>query len=139
MTSNGWFQILFFIAVVAAITKPLGAFMTRVFNREKTFLDFALRPIERLVYKVCGVHEDREMRWTEYGTAMLLFSAVSMFLLYLIERMQHVLGFNPQGFANIAPDLAWGTAASFTSNTNWQSYVPESTMSYLTQMAGLAY
>ena len=139
MTSNGWFQILFFLAVILAITKPVGAFMARVFNREKTLIDFVLRPIEKLVYRVCGVHEDREMHWLEYGTAMLLFSAVSMFLLYLIERMQHVLGFNPQKLANVAPDLAWGTAASFTTNTNWQSYVPETTMSYLTQMAGLAY
>src|SRR5579863_4929354 len=139
MTSNGWFQILFFLVVIFAITKPLGAFMARVFNREKTFLDFALRPIERLVYRVCGVRDDREMHWIEYGTAMLLFSAVSMFLLYAIERAQSILGFNPQKLANIAPDLAWNTAASFTTNTNWQSYVPETTMSYLTQMAGLAY
>jgi K+-transporting ATPase ATPase A chain len=139
MTSNGWFQIFFFLVVIFAITKPLGAFMARVFNREKTFLDFALRPIEKLVYRVCGVRDDREMHWIEYGTAMLLFSVVSMFLLYLIERTQHVLGFNPQKLANIAPDLAWNTATSFTTNTNWQSYVPETTMSYLTQMAGLAY
>jgi potassium-transporting ATPase potassium-binding subunit len=139
MTTNGWLQILFFLLVVFAITKPLGAFVTRVFNREKTLLDFALRPLEKLLYRVCGVHEDREMRWTEYGTAMLLFSTVSMLLLYLIERSQHFLGFNPQGLANVAPDLAWNTAASFTTNTNWQSYVPETTMTYLTQMAGLAY
>jgi K+-transporting ATPase ATPase A chain len=139
MTSNGWFQILFFLVVIFAITKPLGAFMARVFNREKTFLDFALRPIEKLVYRVCGVRDDREMHWIEYGTAMLLFSVVSLFLLYLIERTQHVLGFNPQKLANIAPDLAWNTATSFTTNTNWQSYIPETTMSYLTQMAGLAY
>src|ERR1700723_2589121 len=139
MTTNGWLQILFFLLVVFAITKPLGAFMARVFNRQKTILDFALRPLEKLLYRVCGVQEDRDMRWTEYGTAMLLFSAVSMFLLYLIERTQHILGFNPQKLANVAPDLAWGTAASFTTNTNWQSYVPETTMSYLTQMAGLAY
>jgi potassium-transporting ATPase potassium-binding subunit len=139
MTSNGWFQIFFFLVVIFAITKPFGAFMARVFNREKTFLDFALRPIEKLVYRVCGIHDDREMHWIEYGTAMLLFSAVSMFLLYLIERAQHVLGFNPQKLAGIAPDLAWNTATAFTTNTNWQSYVPETTMSYLTQMAGLAY
>jgi potassium-transporting ATPase potassium-binding subunit len=139
MTTNGWLQILFFLAVILALTKPLGAFMAKVFNREKTLLDFALRPIERLLYKVCGVHEDREMRWTEYGTAMLLFSAVSMVLLYVIERAQYFLGFNPQKFAGLAPDLAWGTAASFTTNTNWQAYVGETTMSYLTQMAGLAY
>jgi potassium-transporting ATPase potassium-binding subunit len=139
MTTNGWLQILFFLLVVFAITKPLGAFMAKVFNREKTILDFALRPLEKLLYRVCGVQEDREMRWIEYGTSMLLFSAVSMFLLYLIARAQHFLGFNPQGLANIGPDLAWNTAASFTTNTNWQSYVPETTMSYLTQMAGLAY
>jgi K+-transporting ATPase ATPase A chain len=139
MTTNGWLQIFFFLAVVLAITKPLGSFMAKVFNREKTLLDFALRPIERLLYKVCGVNEDREMRWIEYGTAMLLFSAVSMVLLYFIERAQYFLGFNPQKFAGLAPDLAWGTAASFTTNTNWQAYVGETTMSYLTQMAGLAY
>ncbi|HEY1923904.1 MAG TPA: potassium-transporting ATPase subunit KdpA [Candidatus Acidoferrum sp.] len=139
MTANGWFQIFFFLAVILAITKPLGVFIARVFNREKTFLDFALRPIERLIYRVCGIHEDREMRWLEYGTAMLLFSAVSMTLLYVIERTQHFLAFNPQKLANVGPHLAWNTAASFTTNTNWQSYVPETTMSYLTQMAGLAY
>jgi K+-transporting ATPase ATPase A chain len=86
MTSNGWFQILFFLLVILAITKPLGVFMARVFNREKTFLDFALRPIERLIYRLCGINEDHEMRWIEYGTAMLLFSAISMVLLYAIER-----------------------------------------------------
>jgi K+-transporting ATPase ATPase A chain len=139
MTSSGWFQIIFFLLVVFAITKPLGVFMARVFNREKTFLDFALRPVERLIYRLCGVREDQEMHWVEYGTAMLLFSGASMVLLYLIERTQHWLGFNPQKLANVAPDLAWNTAASFTTNTNWQAYVPETTMSYLTQMAGLAY
>jgi potassium-transporting ATPase potassium-binding subunit len=139
MTANGWLQIIFFLLVILAITKPLGVFMARVFNREKTFLDFALRPIERLIYKLCGVREDQEMHWVEYGTAMLLFSGASMVLLYLIERAQRWLGFNPQKLANVGPDLAWNTAASFTTNTNWQAYVPETTMSYLTQMAGLAY
>src|SRR3984893_15782904 len=139
MTANGWLQIGFFLLVVFALTKPLGVFMAKVFNREKTFLDFALRPIERLIYRLTGVHEEREMRWTEYGTAMLLFSAASMLLLYVMERMQHWLLFNPQKLANVAPDLAWNTAASFTTNTNWQAYTPENTMSYLTQMAGLAY
>jgi K+-transporting ATPase ATPase A chain len=110
-----------------------------VFNRDKTFLDFALRPIERLIYRLCGVHEEQEMQWIEYGTAMLLFSGVSMALLYFIERLQLWLGFNPQKLANVGPDLAWNTAASFTTNTNWQAYVPETTMSYFTQMAGLAY
>jgi K+-transporting ATPase ATPase A chain len=139
MTANGWLQIGFFLLVVFALTKPLGVFMAKVFDRKKTFLDFALRPIERLIYRLTGVREEREMRWTEYVTAMLLFSAASMLLLYVMERMQHWLLFNPQKLANVAPDLAWNTAASFTTNTNWQSYVPETTMSYLTQMAGLAY
>jgi potassium-transporting ATPase potassium-binding subunit len=139
MTANGWFQIGLFLLVILAITKPLGVFMVRVFNREKTFLDSAFRPIERLIYRLTGVREEREMAWTEYTSAMLLFSGASMLLLYLIERIQKWLPFNPQKLPNIEPGLAWGTAASFTTNTNWQSYVPETTMSYLTQMAGLAY
>jgi len=139
MTANGWFQIGFFLLVVFVITKPLGVFMTRVFSREKTFLDPILRPIEKLVYRLTGVDEKREMRWTEYAVAMLLFSGVSMVLLYLIERTQKWLPFNPQKFPNVEPGLAFGTAASFTTNTNWQVYAGESTMSYLTQMAGLAY
>ncbi len=139
MTFNGWFQILFFFALVLAVTKPLGVFMARVFNRERTFLDPILRPVERLIYRLTGVDETREMRWTEYAIAMLLFSVVSMVMLYLMQRMQAWLPFNPQKLANIEPSSAFNTAASFTTNTNWQSYVPEVTMSYLTQMAGLAY
>ena len=118
---------------------PLGRFMTRVFNRERTWLDPVLRPIERLIYRATGVDETREMRWTEYAAAMLLFSVVSMLVLYLIQRVQQWLPWNPQGFAAVPPDLAFNTAASFTTNTNWQAYSGESTMSYLTQMAGLAY
>jgi K+-transporting ATPase ATPase A chain len=139
MTANGWFQISFFLLVIFLVTKPLGVFMTRVFNREKTLLDSVLRPVEKLVYRLTGVDEKREMRWTEYAVAMLLFSGVSMTLLYLIERTQKWLPFNPQKFPNVEPGLAFGTAASFTTNTNWQAYSGESTMSYLTQMAGLAY
>ena len=139
MTANGWFQIGLFLSVVFLVTKPLGVFMARVFNREKTFLDPLLRPVEKLVYRLTGIEEQREMRWTEYTAAMLLFSGVSMALLYLIERTQRWLPLNPQKFDNLEPGLAFGTAASFTTNTNWQAYVGESTMSYLTQMAGLAY
>jgi K+-transporting ATPase ATPase A chain len=139
MTANGWFQIGFYLLVIFLLTKPVGIFMTRVFNREKTFLDPVLRPIERVVYRLTGVDEKHEMRWTEYAIAMLLFSGVSMALLYLIERTQKWLPFNPQKFPNVEPGLAFGTAASFTTNTNWQAYSGESTMSYLTQMAGLAY
>ncbi len=139
MTTNGWFQIVVFLLVVLALTKPLGVFMARVFNREKTFLDPVLRPIERLIYTLTGVDENAEMKWTEYAVAMLLFSLVSMVLLYLIQRVQGMLPFNPQKLAGVEPFLAFNTAASFTTNTNWQSYTPETTMSYLTQMMGLAY
>ncbi len=140
MTANGWFQIAVFLALVLAVTKPMGVFMARVFNREKTFLDPVLRPIERLVYRLTGVDENHEMPWTEYAVAMLLFSVVSMLLLYLIQRVQLHLPFNPQKFAGVLPEhLAFNTAASFTTNTNWQAYSGESTMSYFTQMAGLAF
>jgi K+-transporting ATPase ATPase A chain len=140
MTANGWFQILFFLALIFAVTKPLGVFMARVFSRERTFMDPVLRPVERLLYRVTGVDENHEMPWTEYAISMLLFSAVSMLLLYLIQRVQGFLPFNPQKFGAVTPThLAFNTAASFTSNTNWQEYSGETTMSYFTQMAGLAY
>ncbi len=148
MTINGWLQILFFFALVIAVTKPLGVFMARVFNRERTFLDPVLRPIERFVYWVTRVDETREMRWTEYAVTMLLFSVVSMLVLYIIQRLQGHLPFNPQHLPGVDSagsstgayvGSAFNTAASFTTNTNWQSYVPEVTMSYLTQMSGLAY
>ncbi len=139
MTANGWFQILLYFAVVLLVTKPIGVFLWRVFERESTWLDPVLRPVEKLIYRACGVNESKEMRWSEYGFAMLLFSAVSLLLLYLIERVQLWLPLNPQHLVNVPGDLAWNTAVSFTTNTNWQVYVPEVTMSYLTQMAGLAY
>jgi len=139
MTGNGWFQIFLFFCLVLAVTKPLGNFLYRVYERKPTFLDPVLRPIERLIYRVCGVDDTRETDWKGYGLSMLLFSGVSLLILYLIERTQQWLPWNPQKLVNIAPDLAWNTAVSFTTNTNWQSYVPESTMGYFTQMAGLAY
>src|SRR6202140_4176342 len=139
MTANGWFQILFFLVVVFLLTKPLGVFMARVFSGQKTFLDVVLRPIEKIIYRLCGVDQKHEMRWTEYAGSMLLFSGVSMAVLYLIERTQKWLPLNPQKFGNVEPGLAFGTAASFTTNTNWQAYSGESAMSYLTQMAGLEY
>ena len=148
MTLNGWLQILVFFLIILVVTKPLGVFMTHVFNREKSFLDPLLRPIERLIYKLTRVEETREMRWTEYAVTMLLFSVVSMLVLYVIQRLQGHLPFNPQHLAGVDSSgsstgsyvgSAFNTAASFTTNTNWQSYVPEVTMSYLTQMSGLAY
>jgi K+-transporting ATPase ATPase A chain len=140
MTANGWLQILLFLAVVLLVTKPLGVFMARVFGRERTFMDPVLRPLERLVYRVTGVDENHEMRWTEYAISMLLFSLVSMLVLYLMERLQAYLPLNPQKLGAVSPaHLAFNTAASFTTNTNWQAYAGETTMSYFTQMAGLAY
>ena len=140
MTANGWFQILFFLTLIFLVTKPLGVFMARVFNREKTFMDPVLRPIERLLYRVTGVDENHEMRWTEYAIAMLLFSLVSMIVLYVMQRLQGYLPFNPQKLGAVSPaHVAFNTSASFTTNTNWQAYSGETTMSYFTQMAGLAF
>ncbi|HWH60967.1 MAG TPA: potassium-transporting ATPase subunit KdpA [Terriglobales bacterium] len=140
MTANGWFQILLFFGLVLLVTKPLGRFMTRVFNHERTFLDPVLRPLERLIYKLTWVDEKHEMSWKEYCVSMLLFSAVSMLVLYGLERLQGFLPLNPQKLGAVSsPALAFNTAASFTTNTNWQNYAGETTMSYLTQMAGLAY
>jgi len=140
MTANGWFQILLFLALIFLVTKPMGVFMARVFSRERTFMDPVLRPIERALYRVTGVDEKHEMRWTEYAVSMLLFSVVSMVVLYVMQRIQGFLPFNPQKFGAVSPaHLAFNTAASFTTNTNWQAYSGESTMSYFTQMAGLAY
>ena len=139
MTTIGWLQIFLFLALVWAVTKPLGVYMARFFSGERTFFDPVARPVERLIYKLCGIDETVEMHWVQYGAAMLMFSLVSMLLLYVLQRVQHVLPWNPQHLGGVAPDLAFNTAASFTTNTNWQAYTPETTMSYLTQMAGLAY
>ena len=121
MTLNGWLQILFFFGVVLAVAKPLGIYMTRVFERERTFADRVFGPIERLLYRLTGVSESHEMRWTEYSIAMLMFSAVTMLLTYGIQRLQTLLPLNPQHLGAVSPDLAFNTAASFTTNTNWQS------------------
>ena len=139
MTANGWLQIALFFGAILLVAKPMGVYLYRVYERKSTWLDRVFRPVEKLIYRVCHVDETKEMRWTEYGATMLLFSGVSLLLLYLIERAQLWLPWNPQKLANVAPDLAWNTAVSFTTNTNWQAYTPETTMSYLTQMAGLAY
>jgi K+-transporting ATPase ATPase A chain len=138
MTGNGWLQILIFIGTVLLLAKPMGKYMACVFERRRTWLDPALVPVERLLYRLTGVSADEEMRWTSYGISMLVFSAVTMALTYLIERIQQFLPLNPQHLGPVAPELAWNTAVSFTTNTNWQAYTPENTMSYLTQMLGLA-
>ncbi|HET6220358.1 MAG TPA: potassium-transporting ATPase subunit KdpA [Acidobacteriaceae bacterium] len=139
MTANGWLQFAVFFAVLLLLMRPLGLYIARVMEGEKTFLDPVLRPIERLLYRVCGINADQEMSWQQYTVAMLIVSFVSLLLTYLIERVQGLLPWNPQHLAGVAPALAFNTAVSFTTNTNWQSYTPETTMSYFTQMVGLAY
>ena len=138
MSANGWLQFAFYCLVLLATVRPVGIYLARVLEGERTWLDPVLRPFERLIYKLCAVNSGKEMNWREYAFAVLGFSAASMLLTYGIERLQAFLPWNPQGLAAVGPDLAWNTAASFTTNTNWQSYTPESTMSYLTEMAGLA-
>jgi potassium-transporting ATPase potassium-binding subunit len=138
MTVNGWLQIAIFFFLILLTARPLGRYMTRVFEGRRTLLDPLVVPVERLLYRLTGVRREEEMRWMEYGAAMLLFSLATALLTYVLERTQHLLPWNPQHLANVSPALAWNTAISFTTNTNWQSYAGESTMSYLTQMLGLA-
>jgi len=139
MNLQGIAQIALYLLLVLAITKPLGAYMQRVFDGERTLLSPVLRPLEALIYRLCGVDENAEQRWTGYTAAMLLFNLAGMLVLYGFERLQGFLPLNPTGLGGVPPDLAFNTAVSFTTNTNWQSYVPETTMSYLTQMSGLAF
>jgi K+-transporting ATPase ATPase A chain len=138
MSANGWLQFAIYSLILLATVRPVGVYLARVMEGERTWLDPLLRPIERLIYKLSGVHADKEMNWREYAFSVLGFSAASMLLTYAIERLQNFLPWNPQGLAAVGPDLAFNTAASFTTNTNWQSYVPETTMSYFTEMVGLA-
>jgi potassium-transporting ATPase potassium-binding subunit len=137
MTVNGWLQIALFVVVVVALARPLGGYMTKLFSGERTWLSPVLGPVERILYRIAGVDEHKEQHWTSYAAAMLAFSLVSVVALYALQRLQSVLPFNPEGVDAVGPDLAFNTAVSFTTNTNWQSYVPETTMSYLVQMAGL--
>ena len=140
MTTAGVLQILLFFALILACAKPLGHFMAKVFEGQRTFLHPVLRWLEVLTYKVTGIQEDVEQRWTHYTASLLSFSIFGFLLTYLLQRAQGVLPFNPQGFntGNVTPDLAFNTATSFVTNTNWQSYSGESTLSYLVQMAALA-
>jgi len=137
MTVNGWLQIALFAALIILIVKPLGSYMTRVFNGERTFLSPVLAPVERGIYWLCGVDGKREQSWVVYAVAMLLFSLAGFLTLYALMRLQALLPFNPAGQSAVEQGLAFNTAMSFDTNTNWQSYVPETTMSYLVQMVGL--
>jgi K+-transporting ATPase ATPase A chain len=138
MSVSGILLILVFIAVIAALTAPLGAYMAKVFAGERTWAHRLLRPLEAAIYKLCGIDENAEQHWTCYAGGVLAFSTVSLLLTYLIMRLQQWFPLNPQGLGNVASGLAFNTAASFTTNTNWQAYTPETTMSYLTEMIGLA-
>ena len=138
MTANGLLQIAIYFLVILSLTKPLGAYMAKVFAGERTFLHRLLRPLEAAVYKLCGIDENGEQHWTRYAGGVLVFSLVSLLFTYLLLRIQQWLPLNPQGLGNVGTGLAFNTAASFTTNTNWQSYTPETTMSYLSQMVALA-
>jgi potassium-transporting ATPase potassium-binding subunit len=139
MTAIGWLQAVVFFLIVLALTKPLGSYMARVFEGGRTWLSPVLVPVERLIYRICGVREDQEMTWFAYALSMLAFSLIGLAYLYVLLRTQKWLPFNPQHVDNMTPDLAWNTAVSFTTNTNWQFYSGETAMSYLSQMAGLAW
>ena len=138
MTGNGWFQLGLYVAVLLLLAKPLGGYMARVYQGEPVFLDRLFRPIERLIYGVLRVSPEAEMGWKTYALAMLLFNAFGFLAVYGIQRLQGLLPLNPQQFGAASPDLSFNTAVSFITNTNWQSYGGESTMSYLTQMSALA-
>ncbi len=139
MTVVGWIQILLFCVIIVAAVKPLGGYMTRVFNGERTFLSPVLRPVEAGLYKLAGVDDQREQHWLTYTVAMLLFHAGGFIILYAVMRLQAVLPFNPAGQSAVAEDLTFNTAISFITNTNWQNYGGESTLSYLVQMLGLTH
>jgi potassium-transporting ATPase potassium-binding subunit len=138
MTSINVVEILVYLAIVVALTPVLGGYMKRVFSGERTFLDPVLRPLERGIYRICGVDASKDQGWVDWTITMLIVNAASLVILYLMQRLQHVLPLNPNRFGAVAPDSAWNTAVSFTTNTNWQGYSGETTMSFLTQMAGLA-
>ncbi len=139
MSANGLLQIVLYLVVLAALAKPLGSYMARVYEGQSTFLDRVLGPVERLLYRLFGIRPDDEMNWQTYAIAVLLFSVVGLLGLYALQRLQDILPLNPQGFSAVSPDSSFNTAVSFTTNTNWQGYAGESTMSYLTQMLGLAF
>jgi K+-transporting ATPase ATPase A chain len=139
MTFIGWIQIAIFCAIIVALTPLVGGYMTRVFNGERTFLSFVLRPVERGLYRLGGINESSEQHWLTYTVAMLLFNLGGFFIIYLLMRLQAMLPFNPAEQGAVAPDLSFNTAISFTTNTNWQNYSGESTVSYLVQMLGLTH
>src|SRR5262249_45348068 len=138
MTVTNALEIAVYLAIIAALTPLVGGYMKRVFSGERTLLDPVLRPVERGIYRICGVDAEEDQGWVEWTLVMLAVNAVSLFILYGFQRLQKWLPLNANGFGPVAPDSSWNTAVSFTTNTNWQGYSGESTMSHFTQMAGLA-
>ena len=137
MNIFSWVQLIFYMVVLLALARPLGSFMARVYQGEKTFLDPVFGPVERLLYRLAGVHADEEMNWKVYAIALMVFNVLGLLVVYALQRLQGFLPLNPEGFGAVSPDSSWNTAVSFATNTNWQGYGGETTMSYLTQMAGL--
>jgi potassium-transporting ATPase potassium-binding subunit len=137
MNIYGWIQLVFYMAVLIALAKPLGSFMARVYQGERTFLDPVMQPVEKMIYRLSGVHPDEEMNWKVYALAMMLFNVLGLLVVYTLQRLQGFLPLNPQSFSAVSPDSSWNTAVSYATNTNWQGYGGETTMSYLTQMAAL--
>src|SRR5260221_5752208 len=137
MSTNGILQIVLYFVVLLLVVKPLGLYIARVYQGKPIVIDRVLGPVERLIYRLCGTREDEEMDWKTYALALILFSAGGVLLLYLLQRIQNILPLNPRGFSAVSPDSSFNTAVSFTTNTNWQGYGGETTMSYLTQMLGM--
>ena len=138
MTANGYLQLAFYVVVLIALAKPLGTYMAAIYEGKPAILNQLGAPLERLIYRVCGVKESEEMRWTRYALAALWFTLFGLLAVYGLQRLQNYLPLNPAGMAAVSPDSSFNTAVSFITNTNWQGYGGESTMSYLTQMLGLA-
>ena len=138
MNIYGWLQIIIYLVVILALVKPLGSYMARVYGGERTFLHRVFEPVERFIYRLAGVRPDADMSWKEYALALLLFNVLGIVVVYALQRLQVWLPLNPMKFGPVTPDQAFNTAVSFATNTNWQSYGGETTMSYLTQMLGLA-
>ncbi|HNJ14423.1 MAG TPA: potassium-transporting ATPase subunit KdpA, partial [Anaerolineales bacterium] len=137
MNTNNLLQLMFFMGTLLLLVKPLGSYMARVYQNERIFLDRVLGPVERLIYRASGIRPTEDMDWKSYAAALLVFNMLGLFVVYAQQRLQLALPFNPQGFSAVTPDSAWNTAVSFASNTNWQSYGGETTMSHFTQMLSL--
>src|SRR5262245_33793587 len=131
MNLYSWLQLILYLVILIALAKPLGSYMARVYQGEHTFLDGLLSPVERFIYRLSGVNADEDMNWKTYAIAVMVFNVLGLIVVYLLQRLQGMLPLNPQGLGTVTPDSSWNTATSFATNTNWQGYGGEVTMSYL--------